>query len=89
MAKVEVKMALDPFKAVRGALRHIKKPPSLGKIIAIDYDEEADVLYVKFKHSKTVDNKPLDNEGLMLASMDERNEVAGLTIMEASRFAAG
>jgi uncharacterized protein YuzE len=32
---------------------------SLGsrKVIAFDFDEEADILYIKFKHSKIVDHR--------------------------------
>ena len=87
MAKTEVRMAIDPFKVVNRALSKVKKKPSVNRIIAIDYDENADILYVRFKHSRTVDNEPLDDEGLVLASLNQQNEVIGLTIMEASTFA--
>ncbi len=87
MAKTEVRMAIDPFKVVTRALSKVKKKPSMNKIIAIDYDENADILYVRFKHSRTVDNEPLDDNGLVLASLNQQNEVIGLTIMEASTFA--
>jgi len=80
-------MAIDPFKAVEKALARVKKHAALGKIASLDYDEEADVLYVKFKHSKIVDNEPLDEDGLVLASLNEGREVVGLTIMDAPRFA--
>ena len=86
MAKVEVKMAIDPFKAVERALSRVERRPALGRVVSLNYDEEADVLYVKFSHSKIVDNEPLDREGLILASLGGGGEVAGLTIMEASRF---
>lgn len=87
MAKTEVRMAIDPFKVVNQALSKVKKKPSVSRIIAMDYDENADILYVKFKHSRTVDNKPLDDNGLVLASLNQQKEVIGLTIMEASTFA--
>jgi len=87
MAKAKVKMTIDPFKVVTEALSKVKKRPTVAKIIAIDYDEEADILYVRFKHSRTVDNEPLDEDGLILASLNELNEVIGLTIMEASVLA--
>ena len=87
MAKTEVRMTIDPFKVVTEALSKVKNRPPAAKIIAIDYDEEADILYVRFKHSKTVDNEPLDEDGLILASLNEQNEVIGLTIMEASVLA--
>ena len=47
------------------------------------------MLYVKFRHSKIVDNEPLDERGLILASLDESQEVIGLIIMEASSFTRG
>jgi len=87
MAKTEVRMTIDPFKVVTEALSKVKKRLPVAKIIAIDYDEEADILYISFKHSKTVDNEPLDENGLILASLSEQNEVIGLTIMEASVLA--
>jgi len=86
LAKTEVRMAIDPFKVVAQALNKVKKKPSTARIIAIDYDETADVLYIKFKHSKTVDNEALDEDGLILASLNQQNEIVGLTIMEASTF---
>ena len=86
MAKTEVKMAINPFKVVARALDKVKKKPSVAMIIAIDYDETADVLYIKFKHSKTVDNEALDEDGLILAALNQQNEIIGLTIMEASTF---
>ena len=89
MAKAKVRMAVDPFKVVEEALTRIKKPLPTKKITSISYDKEADVLYVKFKQSRIVDNKPLDEEGLTLASLDEKGEVVGLIIMETSKLAQG
>jgi uncharacterized protein YuzE len=57
------------------------------RVVSIDYDEVADVLYVKFKHVKIVDNESLDDEGLVVASLNKQGDVAGLMIMEASKFA--
>ena len=86
MAKVKVRMAIDPFETVGRALAHVEKRVALEKVVSLNYDEEADVLYVKFRHSKIVDNEPLDEKALILASLDEGQEVVGLIIMEASRF---
>jgi uncharacterized protein YuzE len=55
--------------------------------VSIDYDEVADILYVKFEHVKIVDNESLDDEGLVVASLNKQGAVAGLMIMEASKFA--
>lgn len=87
MAETEMKMAIDPFMVVRKALMNVKKPRITRRIVSIDYDEPADILYVKFKHTKIVDNESLDEEGLVTASLDEHGEAAGLIIMEASKYA--
>jgi len=87
MAEIKMRMAIDPFKVIGKALVDVKKLGVTGRIVSIDYDEGADILYVKFKHAKIVDNEPLDEEGLMVASLDEQGEVAGLMVMEASKFA--
>jgi uncharacterized protein YuzE len=55
-------------------------------MVSVDYDDEADILYVKFKCSKIVDNDPLDDKGLVIASLDELGKDVGLVIMEAAKF---
>jgi len=87
MAETEMKMAIDPFMVVRKALMNVKKPWITRRIVSIDYDEPADILYVKFKHTKIVDNESLDEEGLVITSLDEHGEATGLIIMEASKYA--
>jgi uncharacterized protein YuzE len=87
VAKAEVKMAVDPFQVIARALKKAKKHPRLGKIVSVDYDEEADVLYAKFAHGKIVDSESLDDEGMVLASMDAKQRTIGLTIIHASDFA--
>lgn len=86
MAKAEVKMALDPLKVIKRALSYSRKSLGSKKVIALDFDEEADILYVKFNHSKIADTEPLDEKGLVAASLDNRKRIVGLVIMEASRF---
>ena len=86
MAEIKMKMAIDPFRVVENALacaRKVKVPETL---VSIDYDDGADVLYVKFKHTKIIDNEPLDKEGLVMASLDAQNKVVGLVIMGVSKF---
>jgi uncharacterized protein YuzE len=84
LEKAEVTMGIDPFNTIKKALAKAKKPIKLKKAVSLSYDEEADVLYVKFNYSKIVDNEPLDDDGLILASLDSKENVVGLTIMEAS-----
>lgn len=86
MAKGEVKMAVDPFRVLRAALAKTKRHLRLKSIISIDYDEESDILYVKFSQKPLKDTSPLDQDGMILASLDRRGEVAGLMVMEASRL---
>lgn len=86
MAKTEVTMAVDPLKIVKRALTYCGKGLGSRKIITVDFDEEADILYVKFKHSKIIDTETLDRKGLVAASLDSNKEIVGLVIMEASKF---
>jgi len=86
MAEIKVKMAIDPFKTVGNALscsKKIKLPPTM---VSIDHDDQADILYVKFKHAKIVDNDSLDDKGLVTASLYQNGRVVGLIILEASKF---
>jgi len=87
MAEIKMRMAIDPFITVENALLCAKKLKLPQTLVSVDYDDdEADVLYVKFKHSKIVDNDSLDDKGLITASLDEHGKVVGLVIMEASKF---
>jgi uncharacterized protein YuzE len=53
----------------------------------IDYDREADVLYVSFKRpQKATDSEMLDN-GVLLRYRED--ELVGVTILEASRIFVG
>ena len=86
MAEIKIRMAIDPFITVENALSCAKKLKMPQTLVSVDYDDEADVLYVKFKHSKIVDNDSLDDKGLITASLDEHGKIVGLVIMEASKF---
>jgi uncharacterized protein YuzE len=86
MAEIKVKMAIDPFLTVENAMSYARKLNLPRKMVSVDYDDEADILYVKFKHAKIVDNDALDDKGLITASLDEHGKVVGLIIMEASKF---
>ncbi len=88
MAKAEVTMAIDPLKVIKGALSYCGKRLGSKKVIAIDFDEEANILYVKFKHTKIVDTEPLDAKGLVAASLDKNQAAVGLIIMEATKFSS-
>jgi uncharacterized protein YuzE len=86
MAEIKVRMAIDPFRTVGNALSYARKLKFPKTMVSVDYDDEADVLYVKFRHAKIVDNETLDDKGLVTASLDEHGKVVGLVITEASKF---
>ena len=50
----------------------------------IDYDEEADVLYVSFKRpQKATDTELLENQGILLRYRNK--ELVGVTVLDASK----
>jgi uncharacterized protein YuzE len=65
----------------------IRSVTSVNTFVSVDYDEEADVLYARFKHGKIVDSESLDDEGIVLGSLDPKQHIIGLTIIHASNFA--
>ncbi len=87
MEKIEVKMAVEPFRVLSVALRKTKRRIPRPKVVSVDYDEEADVLYARFNHAKIVDSESLDKEGLVVASLDPKDRIVGLIVMHASTFA--
>ncbi len=86
MAKAQVKMAVDPFRIIAAALKKSKNRLRPGRIISIDYDEDADVLYARFSHAKIVDSKPLDENGMVMSSLSSNGRTVGLVVMHASTF---
>lgn len=86
MAEIKMRMAIDPFMTVENALSCAKKIKLPQTMVSVDYDDEADVLYVKFKHAKIADNGSIDDKGLITVSLDENGKIIGLVIMEASKF---
>ncbi len=86
MAKAQVKMAVDPFRIIAAALKKSKNRLRPGRIISIDYDEDADVLYARFSHAKIVDSKALDENGMVMSSLSSSGRTVGLVVMHASTF---
>jgi len=82
-----MRMAIDPFRVIGKALVGARKQGVPRRVVSVDYDEGADMLCVKFRHVRIVDNESLDDQGFVVASLDEQGKIAGLMIMEASRFA--
>lgn len=88
MAKVEVKMPVDPFQVIAKALKRARKHPHLGRVVSVDYDEATDVLHARFVHGKIVDSEPLDAVGMVLASLDSKQRMIDLIVVHASEFAS-
>jgi uncharacterized protein YuzE len=78
MAKViEEGVLREIFKATS----HILKTPI--KKMWLDYDEEADVLYISFKRPQKADDSEMLKNGIILRY--RKKEVVGITILEASK----
>ena len=64
------------------AVPHLIRLPQ--KKALIDYDEEADVLYITLKRpQKATDTKYLENHGLLLRYRGK--ELVGVTVLDASK----
>ena len=87
MAKTQVRMAVDPFRVIAVALKKAQRQRRLGRVVSIDYDEQADVLYARFTHAKIVDSEPLDVDGMIIGSLDSKDHIVGLVVMHASALA--
>jgi uncharacterized protein YuzE len=86
LAKVQIGMAVDPFKVLTAAISKAGKRFHFPRVVSVDYDEEADVLYARFGHEKIADSKPLDRDGMIMGSLSSRGKLVGLMIMHASEF---
>lgn len=67
--EIKMKMAIDPFKVVGKALVSAKKQRVPRRVVFVDYDEEADVLYVKFRYARMIDS--VDAKELEAAGFNE------------------
>jgi len=74
--------AAKAIEEISGALPHLIRLPT-GKAW-IDYDQEADVLYVSLKRpQKATDTEYLEDEGILLRYRGK--ELVGVTVLEASK----
>ena len=48
----------------------------------VDYDREADVLYISFAHPQQATDTDMTNEGFLLRYRDDR--IVGVTVLDAS-----
>ncbi len=50
----------------------------------VDYDQEADVLYISFRHPQKATNTRMTDDGLLLRY--HGNQLVGVTVLDASSF---
>jgi len=78
MATAEIEKTL---KEMYGLVSHLIKMPETK--MWIDYDKEADVLYISFKRpQRTTDSEMLEN-GVLLRY--KGNDLVGITVLDASK----
>jgi len=66
MAEIKVRMVIDPFRTEGNVLSCAKKLKLPQTMVSVGYEDEAGILYVKFKHAEIVDNDLLTIKGLSL-----------------------
>ncbi|HPJ30584.1 MAG TPA: DUF2283 domain-containing protein [Methanothrix sp.] len=64
---------------------HGESPTKEAFSIWVDYDEEADVLYVSFKKPSHADDSELTDDDVIIRR--EKGEVVGMTFLNASKRA--
>jgi uncharacterized protein YuzE len=79
MAKTKVKMEFleEIFKLIPSMLN------SPYKKMWIDYDNEADVLYISFRRPQRATDTEMIDDGILIRYKDD--EIVGITILEASK----
>jgi uncharacterized protein YuzE len=77
--------AITRTKAIAGALTLARLSPNLpASQFVLDYDAEADVLYISMKHpQKATETIDLDDKGILLRYRGK--ELVGITVLNASR----
>ncbi len=74
-------LAKEVLNEIREATSHLLKFPS--QRMWIDYDEEADVLYISFKRPQKATDSEMLEDGILLRYRDD--ELVGVTILDASK----
>jgi uncharacterized protein YuzE len=70
---------------VQSSLPNIMALSKSNKYWSFDYDQEADVLYVSFHKPQQATDSEMINDDILIRKRGD--EVVGLTVMNASRFA--
>ena len=83
----KLRMAIDPFKVLDSISELLPAYIRQKEIVSVSYDPKADVMYVQFNlSSDAIDNKPVDEMGYILLALNSKEEIVGITIMNAKRF---
>ncbi|MFQ5711889.1 MAG: DUF2283 domain-containing protein [Candidatus Geothermarchaeales archaeon] len=53
--------------------------------VSVEFDQEADILYIRIKESRVEDRKPLSDD--VYADLDERGDIISIEIWRASQLA--
>lgn len=77
---METTLAPEIPSSILSAIPMIIKFPS--QHFRVDYDEEADVLYISFQHPQKATNTIMRDDGLLLRYRDE--QLVGVTVLDAS-----
>ncbi len=75
-------MAEEVKKMVVGAIPMLLDFPA--NRFHVDYDKEADVLYISFERPQKATDTEIADEGILLRYRE--NKLVGITILNASRF---
>jgi len=82
-----MRMPIDPFQVLDQLTPILPETLFNKEIVALDYDKDADVLYVSFVSNPfAVDSEALDEKGLVIAGLNQTEKIVRLTILKASSF---
>ena len=83
---VRAELAEQTLRDLYAAIPHLLKLPA--EKVWIDYDQEADVLYLSLKRpQRATDTKYLDDQGVLLRYRGQ--EIVGITVLDASKRGGG
>ena len=77
---METTLASEIPSSILSAIPMIINFPS--QHFRVDYDEEADVLYISFQHPQKATNTLMRDDGLLLRYRDD--QLVGVTVLDAS-----
>ncbi|MFQ5820959.1 MAG: DUF2283 domain-containing protein [Candidatus Heimdallarchaeota archaeon] len=78
-------MKIDPLRTVHRVLE--KNALSLPHVVSLDYDEEADVLYIYFKiNPEIAESDMIDKQGPVYIERNAKGEPEGLVIVNAYKL---